>query len=50
MPMGLAAEPAGPIVWLSARSSRSVEFRDVPEVAAQVEPAGTHDACFLPPL
>ena len=24
------------------------EFRDVPDVARRLEPAGTHDACFLP--
>src|SRR5215471_18466076 len=24
------------------------EFRDVPSVAHRLEPAGTHDACFLP--
>lgn len=47
VPMGLALSP-----WadrLAVGTKFEVwEFRDVPEVAGQVEPKGTHDACFLP--
>ncbi len=44
-PMGVAVGPrrialgTGTAIW---------EFYDVPAVAAKLEPAGTHDGCFLP--
>jgi len=46
-PMGLAVGPAAD--RLAVGSAVQVwEFRDVPDVAARLEPKGTHDACFLP--
>jgi uncharacterized protein (TIGR03032 family) len=46
-PMGLALADGG--AKLSIGTTIQVwEFRDVPEVARRLEPAGRHDACFLP--
>jgi uncharacterized protein (TIGR03032 family) len=44
-PMGLAYRPGR----LAVGTMTEVwDFHDVPEVAARLEPAGRHDACFLP--
>jgi uncharacterized protein (TIGR03032 family) len=44
-PMGLAAD--GP--RLAVGTARQIqEFRDLPAVGRRLEPAGRHDACFLP--
>src|SRR4051812_5551449 len=44
-PMGLAAD--GPRLALGTR--KEVWFlRDAPDIAPRIEPAGRHDACFLP--
>ncbi len=46
-PMGLALADGG--AKLAIGTTLQVwEFRDVPTVARRLEPAGTHDACFLP--
>jgi uncharacterized protein (TIGR03032 family) len=46
-PMGLALAEGG--ARLAIGTPLQVwEFRDVPDVAHRLEPAGTHDACFLP--
>jgi uncharacterized protein (TIGR03032 family) len=46
-PMGLALTDGG--AKLAIGTTLQVwEFRDVPDVARRLEPAGTHDACFLP--
>jgi uncharacterized protein (TIGR03032 family) len=46
-PMGLALADGG--ARLAIGTALQVwEFRDVPAVARRLEPAGTHDACFLP--
>src|SRR5262249_51719216 len=46
-PMGLALADAGS--KLAVGTTLQVwEFRDVPSVARRLEPAGRHDACFLP--
>jgi uncharacterized protein (TIGR03032 family) len=44
-PMGLAAADAA--LALGTRD-QVWQFRDAPDIAAQVEPAGQHDACFIP--
>jgi uncharacterized protein (TIGR03032 family) len=44
-PMGLAVD--GPRIALGARN-QIWRFRDAPDIAPRVEPAGQHDACFLP--
>jgi uncharacterized protein (TIGR03032 family) len=44
-PMGLAVD--GARVALGTRNQIWF-FRDAPDIAARVEPAGRHDACFLP--
>jgi uncharacterized protein (TIGR03032 family) len=44
-PMGLAATRGRLAV---GASTEIWDFHDVPAVAAQLEPAGKHDACFLP--
>src|SRR5581483_4640114 len=44
-PMGVAA--GGPWFALGTRD-RVWLFRDAPDIAPRVEPAGGHDACFLP--
>ena len=44
-PMGIAVGPAG----LAIGTAREVwEYRNVPAAAGRLEPAGKHDACFLP--
>jgi uncharacterized protein (TIGR03032 family) len=46
-PMGLALADGG--ARLAIGTTLQVwEFRDVPNVARRLEPAGRHDACFLP--
>ncbi|WP_165224838.1 TIGR03032 family protein [Aquisphaera insulae] len=46
-PMGLALDPTA--ARLAVGTTLQVwEFHDVPDVAARVEPRGSHDACFLP--
>jgi uncharacterized protein (TIGR03032 family) len=46
-PMGLALADGG--TKLAIGTTLQVwEFRDVPDVARRLEPAGRHDACFLP--
>src|SRR5262245_45735471 len=44
-PMGLAA--ANGTLALGTRE-QVWQFRNAPDIAAQVEPAGQHDACFIP--
>jgi uncharacterized protein (TIGR03032 family) len=44
-PMGIAVAPGR--VALGTRSE-VWDLRDMPEAAAKLEPAGTHDACYLP--
>jgi uncharacterized protein (TIGR03032 family) len=44
-PMGMAV--AGDRLWLGTRTE-VWDMRDMPAVAPKVEPAGTHDACYLP--
>ena len=44
-PMGVAVAPKRLAV---GTTSAIWEFRDVPAVAAKIEPVGTHDACFMP--
>jgi uncharacterized protein (TIGR03032 family) len=44
-PMGMAV--AGGRIALGTRTE-VWDLRDMPEVAPKVEPAGTHDACYLP--
>ena len=44
-PMGLAA--AGGRLALGTRQEVWL-FRDAPDIAPRVEPAGVHDACFVP--
>lgn len=46
-PMGLAVDPARRRLALGARD-RVWLFRDAPDIAPRVEPAGAHDACYLP--
>src|SRR5262245_48521927 len=46
-PMGLTVGPAADRLAVGA-AIQVWEFRDVPDVAARLEPEGTHDACFLP--
>jgi uncharacterized protein (TIGR03032 family) len=46
-PMGLALADGGTRLAIGT-SFQVWEFRDVPEVARRLEPAGRHDACFLP--
>ena len=44
-PMGIAADPA----WLTIGGANTVwYYRNVPAVAPKLEPAGKHDACYLP--
>jgi uncharacterized protein (TIGR03032 family) len=44
-PMGLAVDPRR--ITLGTRDS-VWHFRNAPDIAPQVEPAGAHDACFIP--
>jgi uncharacterized protein (TIGR03032 family) len=46
-PMGLALADGGSRLALGTML-QVWEFRDVPSVARRLEPAGRHDACFLP--
>jgi uncharacterized protein (TIGR03032 family) len=46
-PMGLALTDGGSRLALGT-TLQVWEFRDVPSVARRLEPAGRHDACFLP--
>src|SRR5262245_10508591 len=46
-PMGLALADGGSRLALGT-TLQVWEFRDVPSVARRLEPAGTHDACYLP--
>src|SRR4051794_20070018 len=46
-PMGLALADGGSKLALGT-TIQVWEFRDVPSVASRLEPAGRHDACFLP--
>jgi uncharacterized protein (TIGR03032 family) len=46
-PMGLALADGGARLALGT-TIQVWEFRDMPDVARRLEPAGTHDACFLP--
>src|SRR5262245_18157817 len=46
-PMGLALADGGSKLAVGT-TVQVWEFRDVPAVARRLEPAGTHDACFLP--
>jgi hypothetical protein len=46
-PMGLALTGGGARFALGT-TIQVWEFRDVPNVASRLEPAGRHDACFLP--
>ncbi len=46
-PMGLAAADGG-AKFVIGTTLQIWEFRDVPDVARRLEPAGTHDACYLP--
>jgi uncharacterized protein (TIGR03032 family) len=45
-PMGVATDGAGRLVIGTRREVW--EYRDQPAVARKVEPAGSHDACYLP--
>ena len=45
--MGLALADGGARLAIGT-TIQVWEFRDVPDVARRLEPAGTHDACFLP--
>jgi uncharacterized protein (TIGR03032 family) len=46
-PMGLALADGGSKLAIGT-ATQVWDFRDVPSVAARLEPAGSHDACFLP--
>jgi uncharacterized protein (TIGR03032 family) len=46
-PMGLALADGGTRLAIGT-TVQVWEFRDVPSVARRLEPAGRHDACFLP--
>ena len=46
-PMGLALADGGARLALGT-TIQVWEYRDVPAVARKIEPAGTHDACYLP--
>jgi uncharacterized protein (TIGR03032 family) len=46
-PMGLALADGGAKLALGT-TLQVWEFRDNPDVARRLEPAGTHDACYLP--
>jgi uncharacterized protein (TIGR03032 family) len=46
-PMGLALADGGSRLAIGT-ATQVWEFRDVPNVASRLEPAGKHDACFLP--
>jgi uncharacterized protein (TIGR03032 family) len=46
-PMGLALSRSGERLAIGS-AIQVWEFHNVPDVAARLEPKGTHDACFLP--
>jgi uncharacterized protein (TIGR03032 family) len=46
-PMGLAVNGGGGRLALGCRE-QVWQFRNAPDIAPQVEPAGDHDACFVP--
>jgi uncharacterized protein (TIGR03032 family) len=46
-PMGLALADGGAKLAIGT-TIQVWEFRDMPDVASRLEPAGTHDSCFLP--
>jgi uncharacterized protein (TIGR03032 family) len=46
-PMGLALTDGGAKLAIGT-TTQIWEFRDVPSVARRLQPAGTHDACYLP--
>src|SRR3954447_7072972 len=46
-PMGLAVDGASGRIALGARD-QVWQLRNAPDVAPQLEPAGTHDACYIP--
>jgi uncharacterized protein (TIGR03032 family) len=46
-PMGLALADGGARLAIGT-TIQVWEFRDMPDVARRLEPAGTHDGCFLP--
>jgi uncharacterized protein (TIGR03032 family) len=46
-PMGLALADGGAKLAIGT-TTQIWEFRDVPSVARRLEPAGAHDACYLP--
>ncbi len=46
-PMGLALADSGAKLAIGT-TVQIWEFRDVPDVARRLEPAGTHDGCYLP--
>jgi uncharacterized protein (TIGR03032 family) len=46
-PMGLALADGGDRLAIGT-TLQVWEYRNVPDVARRLEPAGTHDACFLP--
>src|SRR5262249_8045538 len=45
-PMGMAVDPRGLTV---GTRTQVWTFRNAPDIAPRVEPAGQHDGCFLPP-
>ncbi len=46
-PMGLALADGGAKLAIGT-TTQVWEFRDVPDVGRRLEPAGTHDTCYLP--
>ncbi len=48
-PMGLALADGGARLAIGT-TTQICEFRDVPNFASQLEPAGKHDACYMPRL
>jgi uncharacterized protein (TIGR03032 family) len=46
-PMGVAVRPDGATLAI-AMQDQIWQFRNVAELAPRIEPAGTHDACYLP--
>jgi uncharacterized protein (TIGR03032 family) len=46
-PMGLALTDGGANLAIGT-TIQIWEFRDIPDVARRLEPAGKHDACYLP--
>jgi uncharacterized protein (TIGR03032 family) len=46
-PMGVAVRPDGSSLAVAVKD-QIWQFRNVPELAPRIEPAGTYDACYLP--